>query len=158
MWSQNFATLQSTTAKSSGKTSKESLRSCKEYVKRFPFVPRDEFWGQRNGTQRNYPSLSWRVVGLWDQVGRGKLGSTTCQLHRCIVCRSQSPIGTMTFLNAGRQGRRHPKSQILLMVADLLDCGPAGRASINVWCRHVLQSRRGKSRRVARPTAVFLVC
>src|SRR6266487_5294421 len=104
MSSQNFATLQSTTAKSSGKTSKESLRSCKEYVKRFPFVPRDEFWGQRNGTQLSFPQLAGsRLIG---QVGRSKLGSTTCQLHRCIVCRSQSPIGTMTFLNAGRQGIR----------------------------------------------------
>jgi|SRR6266516_2571051 len=64
MWSQNFATLQSTTAKSSGKTSKESLRSCKEYVKRFPFVPRDEFWGQRNGTQLSFPQLAGsRLIG-----------------------------------------------------------------------------------------------
>src|SRR5438067_3328085 len=69
MWSQNFATLQSTTAKSSGKTSKESLRSCKEYVKRFPFVPRDEFWGQRNGTQLSFPQLAGsRYYGQVERV------------------------------------------------------------------------------------------
>src|SRR5438552_16724048 len=117
MWSQNFATLQSTTAKSSGKTSKESLRSCKEYVKRFPFVPRDEFWGQRNGTQLSSPQLAGsRLIGPSGAEQAWFDDLPVASLHRLPVTK---PDWNDDVSKRGRQGRRHPKSQILLMVADL---------------------------------------